>query len=75
MPSLSGPVSNNDFDLASESDYCAEYEFVVEAVSNISHEHARQNSSAVNGYFIGGKLYLKILKCRSNHNFACSSIS
>ena len=54
MPSLSGPVSNNYFDLASESDYCSEYEFVVEAVSNISHEHARQKSSFVSGYFAGG---------------------
>ena len=74
MPSLSGPVSNTYFDLASESDYCTEYEFVVEAVSNISHEHARQNSSTVSGYFIGGEFYFNIVKSSSNHNFACSSI-
>ena len=57
MPSLSGPVSNNYFDLASEPDYCAEHEFVVEAVSNISHELGRQNSSAVSDYFISGEFY------------------
>ena len=38
MPSLSGPVTNNYFDLGSVSDYCAEHEFVVEAVTNISRE-------------------------------------
>ena len=73
MPSLSEPVSKNYFDFASESHYCAEYEFVIEAVTNISHEHARQNSSAV-GVLMGGKFYL-ILKCVAlNHNFACTSI-
>jgi len=69
MPSLSGPVNNSYFDFTSESDYCAEHEFVVEAVSNISHELGRQNSSSVCGYFIGGEFYFKIVKCRSNHNF------
>ena len=57
MPSLSGPVSNKNmyFDIAFESDYCTEHEFVVEAVTNISHEHARQNSSSVGGYFVRGE--------------------
>ena len=53
--SLSVPVSNNYLDLASESDYCTRHEFVVEAVSNISHELRRQNSSAISGYFVSGE--------------------
>ena len=75
MPSLSGPVSNNYTEFASDLDYCAEYEFVVEAVTNISHEDGRQNSSSFSGYFISGECSIsKMFQCSSYHNFACSSI-
>ena len=55
MPSLSGPVSNNSIEFDFDLDHCAEHEFVVEAVTNISHEDGRQNSSSVRGYFVGGE--------------------
>ena len=70
MPFLSGPVSNTYFDFHPELDYCVEHEFVVEAVNNISNEHARENSSEVSGHFIGGKFYFRVLKCSSNYNLA-----
>ena len=75
MPSLSGPVSNNYIEFDSDLDCCTEHEFVVEAVTNISHEDGRQNSSSVSGFFIGGECSISnIFQCSSNHNFACSSI-
>lgn len=57
VPSLSDvPVFNNYLNFTSESvNHCAEYEFVVQAMINISHVPPSRNSSAVAGYFIDGE--------------------
>jgi len=57
VPSLSGvPVFNNYLNFTSESvNHCAEYEFVVQALSNISHVPPSQNVSSDSEFFIGGE--------------------
>ena len=55
VPSLRRPVSHSYLDFTSDSvTNCAEYEFVVQAVTNISLVLPSQNSSAVSGDFISG---------------------
>ena len=55
VPFLSVTVSNTYLDFTSDSvTHCAGYEFMVQAVINISHAPPSQNSSTVSGVFISG---------------------
>lgn len=70
VPSLSVAATNHYLDLTSVK-HCVEYEFVVQAVANVSHISPSQNSSAVRGNFsVGGEcvhllLQYNIIVCMS----------